>query len=140
MKKMIFAVMLSAALVTFGGISAIAAPSSCMKGCNRINFVDTNGDGICDNHGTNCSIGFVDDNGDGICDHRISQKCSNFVDNNGDGICDNHGINCGIGFVDENGDGICDHRASANTTAKQNGMGRRGCHNNMNGHGCHQAK
>lgn len=100
MKKMIFAVMLSAALVTFGGISAIAAPSSCMKGCNRINFVDTNGDGICDNHGTNC----------------------------------------GIGFVDENGDGICDHRASANTTAKQNGMGRRGCHNNMNGHGCHQAK
>lgn len=100
MKKMIFAVMLSAALVTFGGISAIAAPSSCMKGCNRINFVDTNGDGICDNHGTNC----------------------------------------GIGFVDENGDGICDHRASANTTAKQNGVGRRGCHNNMNGHGCHQAK
>lgn len=100
MKKMIFAVMLSAALVTFGGISAIAAPSSCIKGCNRINFVDTNGDGICDNHGTNCSIG----------------------------------------FVDENGDGICDHRASANTTAKQNGMGRRGCHNNMNGHGCHQAK
>ena len=120
MKKMIFAVMLSAALVTFGGISAIAAPSSCMKGCNRINFVDTNGDGI--------------------CDHRTSQKCSNFVDNNGDGICDNHGTNCGIGFVDENGDGICDHRASANTTAKQNGMGRRGCHNNMNGHGCHQAK
>ena len=102
MKKMIFAVMLSATLVTFGGISAIAAPSSCMKGCNRINFVDTNGDGICDNHGTNCGIG--------------------------------------IGFVDENGDGICDHRASANTTAKQNGMGRRGCHNNMNGHGCHQAK
>ena len=100
MKKMIFAVMLSAALVTFGGISAIAAPSSCIKGCNRINFVDTNGDGICDNHGTNCSIG----------------------------------------FVDENGDGICDHCASANTTAKQNGMGRRGCHNNMNGHGCHQAK
>ena len=100
MKKMIFAVMLSAALVTFGGISAIAAPSSCIKGCNRINFVDTNGDGICDNHGTNCSIG----------------------------------------FVDENGDGICDHRPSANTTAKQNGMGRRGCHNNMNGHGCHQAK
>ncbi|WP_419543687.1 hypothetical protein [Negativibacillus massiliensis] len=100
MKKMIFAVMLSAALITFGGISAIAAPSSCMKGCNRINFVDTNGDGICDNHGTNCSIG----------------------------------------FVDENGDGICDHRSSANTTAKQNGMGRRGCHNNMNGHGCHQAK
>ena len=100
MKKMIFAVMLSAALVTFGGISAIAAPSSCTKGCNRVNFVDTNGDGICDNHGTNC----------------------------------------GIGFVDENGDGICDHRASANTTAKQNGMGRRGCHNNMNGHGCHQVK
>ena len=100
MKKMIFAVMLSTALVTFGGISAIAAPSSCMKGCNRINFVDTNSDGICDNHGTNC----------------------------------------GIGFVDENGDGICDHRASANTTAKQNDMGRRGCHNNMNGHGCHQAK
>lgn len=120
MKKMIFAVMLSAALVTFGGISAIAAPSSCMKGCNRINFVDTNGDGICDNHGTNCGIGFIDENGDGICDHRTSQKCSNFVDNNGDGICD--------------------HRASANTTAKQNGVGRRGCHNNMNGHGCHQAK
>ena len=93
MKKMIFAVMLSAALVTFGGISAIAAPSSCMKGCNRINFVDTNGDGICDNHETNCSIGFVDENGDGICDHRTSQKCSNFVDSNGDGICDNHGTN-----------------------------------------------
>lgn len=40
------------------------------------NYVDANGDGICDNHGTNCG---------------------NYVDTNGDGVCDNYGTNGSFG-------------------------------------------
>jgi hypothetical protein len=53
---------------------------------------------------------FVDTDGDGICD--------NYVDNNGDGINDNRPRNRGAcmsqgsGFVDANGDGICDYKGS----------------------------
>lgn len=32
-------------------------------------FTDTNGDGVCDYHGTNCGGYFVDADGDGVCDN-----------------------------------------------------------------------
>lgn len=33
------------------------------------NYVDTNGDGICDNWGTGCGRNYVDADGDGVCDN-----------------------------------------------------------------------
>ena len=37
--------------------------------CSGTNFVDTNGDGVCDNAGTGTGVNFVDANGDGVCDN-----------------------------------------------------------------------
>lgn len=81
------------------------------------NFVDENGDGICDlyqgggkgfgrqtgNKGQNGLHNFVDADGDGVCDNagntgnRGTGRGSriNFVDNDGDGICDNAGTSIG---------------------------------------------
>lgn len=40
----------------------------------KLNYVDTNGDGICDNQGTNTQYttgkNYVDANGDGVCDNQ----------------------------------------------------------------------
>ncbi|HJF65413.1 MAG TPA: hypothetical protein K8U77_04755 [Slackia equolifaciens] len=89
-------------------------------------YVDENGDGICDNCGTNSGscAGFVDADGDGVCDnygngcyghgsHGWCQggACGGYVDADGDGVCDNCGANAGScpGFVDADGDGVCDN-------------------------------
>ena len=65
----------------------------------KTNFVDLNGDGVCDNAGSKVGLGaklnFVDADGDGVCDNAgsglgLGQK-KNFVDANGDGVCDNAG-------------------------------------------------
>ena len=37
------------------------------KGCDSACFVDADGDGVCDNHGSR--FNFVDEDGDGICDN-----------------------------------------------------------------------
>lgn len=60
---------------------------------NCTNYVDANGDGVCDTLGS-CA-GYVDANGDGICDNRGA--CVNFVDANNDGVCDTCGQGYGIG-------------------------------------------
>jgi hypothetical protein len=80
------------------------------SGAGGDNYVDTNGDGICDNNGTR--PGFVDDDGDGVCDNlgdygrgRGGCGCDggmNFIDSDGDGVCDNIGTN----GRDDDGDGI----------------------------------
>lgn len=49
----------------------------------RGNFVDTDGDGICDNRGQN----FVDADGDGICDNRGEGKGQGRHHGNGRGCC-----------------------------------------------------
>jgi hypothetical protein len=62
----------------------------------RTNFIDGNGDGICDNRqsgGQSTGNGYVDEDGDGICDNRQSggQSTGNgYVDEDGDGVCDNN--------------------------------------------------
>jgi hypothetical protein len=79
-----------------GPNSQPARPAACT------NFVDANGDGICDNCRQGLCDSFVDANGDGICDncrHLGYQHdgansgngpgCGNFVDADGDGVCDN---------------------------------------------------
>lgn len=64
----------------------------------KSNFVDENGDGICDN--------FIDENGDGICDH-----CTGTGEKSGSGNQYGKGKGQGgVNFLDEDGDGICDHR------------------------------
>jgi hypothetical protein len=71
------------------------------------NFVDEDGDGVCDNCGSG-SYGRMHGNG-GV----------NFVDEDGDGVCDNCGSGSygqanggGANFVDEDGDGVCDYYGS----------------------------
>ena len=87
-----------------------------------------NGDGICAYCGASCA--FVDADGDGICDNYGTNGCglgAGYVDADGDGICDNYGTNgCGLGagYVDADGDGICDNYGT-------NGCGRGG-----RGRGC----
>ena len=93
-------------------------------------YQDTDGDGICDNCGTNgCGGNFVDEDGDGICDNRGTNGCGgNFVDEDGDGICDNRGTNgCGGNFVDEDGDGICDNCGGQHGTGRHAGGHHRNC-------------
>lgn len=67
------------------------------------NFVDTDGDGICDNASSMCV--YADADGDGICDNcgsyhwcGMAGSGRNFVDENGDGVCDNYGIGQGSGY------------------------------------------
>ncbi len=85
------------------------------SGAGGAQYVDADGDGICDNIGT-CPRS-VDADGDGVCDNlgdcgRGRGGCggcggcggTEFVDSDGDGVCDNIGINC----RDSDGDGIPD--------------------------------
>ncbi|MCC6795902.1 MAG: hypothetical protein IT366_12365 [Candidatus Hydrogenedentes bacterium] len=102
-------------LAVFGS-SALAGPKDQARGtCSQKEYVDENGDGVCDH--------FVDADNDGVCDvkharqgHRRgaegkgqgqgrctgSARCPNFVDANNDGVNDN--------FIDENSDGVCDNK------------------------------
>lgn len=114
-KRSILVVLLAAALTIGNAVPAAAAP--CGRGNGRCgqNYVDADGDGICDN--------FVDVDGDGINDncpgygngqgrgngqgYGNGQGCGNgrcgqnYVDADGDGVCDN--------FVDADGNGVCDN-------------------------------
>lgn len=101
------------------------------------NFVDVDGDGVCDE--------FVDEDGDGVCDnagqnamgegngymggrnaefdengprgtHQGSNGGAGFVDADGDGVCDN--------CVDEDGDGVCDNAGAGEQQQKGHGHGR----------------
>ncbi len=94
MRKKMIALGLTVCMGLSAGTTAFAA--------HPCNFVDADGDGICDNGDTHCS--FVDADGDGVCDNGDTH-CS-FVDADGDGICDNGDTHCS--FVDADGDSICD--------------------------------
>ena len=57
----------------------------CGEGCQ---FIDENGDGICDYYGTGnyCGQYYVDENGDGICDNYGAGRCygrnQGYINNN----------------------------------------------------------
>ncbi len=82
---------------------------------------------------------YVDRNGDGICDYACG-TC-NYVDEDKDGVCDYRNTtpvigNCGQGFVDENEDGVCDNYESP--APQRNGCGRgQGKGRGQGGRGCH---
>lgn len=70
------------------------------------NYVDADGDGVCDNRGSGQGAGqgqganYVDADGDGVCDNRGGAgqgQGANYVDADGDGFCDNRGTGHGQG-------------------------------------------
>lgn len=108
-KAVIFAGALAFFLMSSTG--AIVAANTAQKGGNvnapKVNYVDENNDGVCDNAAC------------GECKNTQAQQ-RNFVDENNDGVCDNAG--CGEckntqtqqrNFVDEDNDGVCDNAAGS---------------------------
>ncbi len=110
--KILAGTVITAFTLSLGAISVFATESIintpnnsavyhyCGEGCQ---FIDENGDGICDYYGTGGCYGvnqghyYVDENGDGICDYYGTDGCYGthhgqyYVDENGDGVCDNYG-------------------------------------------------
>ena len=86
---------------------------------NCTNYVDANGDGVCDTWGS-CP-GYVDADGNSVCDNRGA--CVSYVDANGDGVCDTCGRMCGGNYVDADGDGVCDNWGTRPNYVDANGDG-----------------
>ena len=81
----------------------------------------------------NCQ--FVDEDGDGICDNceNICPDCQEAKDTDGNGICD--GCDKCNHFKDENGDGICDHH---HTKPQSSGNCGSGSHKHSHHSGRHK--
>ncbi|WP_125115251.1 hypothetical protein [Agathobaculum sp. Marseille-P7918] len=124
MKKMVMGTVSAALVLSLAVTGAFAAGN----GRGR-NYVDANGDGVCDNYGTGRGQYFVDANGDGVCDNCGTGRGQYFVDADGDGVCDNCGTGRGQYFVDADGDGVCDNCTQQGLcprdgSGRQNGWGR----------------
>ncbi len=145
MKKIITLGLTAAILISASATTAFAA--STWKGTNYANtagnavsdyfgrysnFVDADGDGICDNTGLYIGMGrgknggrFIDNDGDGVNDNIGSGIGRYFTDSDGDGICDNIGTGIGPNFEDNDGDGVCDNVGTgANLNQAQGGQGK----------------
>lgn len=105
MKKTLLGILGAAVLLSMCVATAFAAG----PGCGR-QFVDADGDGVCDNAGAMC--GYVDEDGDGVCD-----LCGA-----GRGGCP---AGAGTAFVDE--DGVCDNLGSGRGRGAGRGGLRGGC-------------
>jgi hypothetical protein len=106
MKTRIITGMMIVALVALSA-GVAAAQYGQGGGTGGAQYVDADGNSICDNIGT--YPGFVDDDNNGVCDNNCGRGrggfgCGSmeFVDEDGDGFCDNIGIN----GRDSDGDGI----------------------------------
>lgn len=108
MKKVLAGILSTALALSLGATAAFAAG----PGCGRY-FADADGDGICDNAGSQCA--YVDADGDGVCDvcgaaHTRPGVGRYFVDVDGDGVCDNYqsgqGRGCGRGGQCGRGNGF----------------------------------
>jgi hypothetical protein len=111
-----------------------------------VNFIDEDGDGVCDLLGTGAGgngqaqgygprgfgawgANFVDENGDGQCDLMGTGAAGN---GQGQGYGRGYGPQgcggaCGADFVDEDGDGVCDLAGSQGSGPRgQGGNGRGG--------------
>ena len=78
MKKMVMGTISAALVLSMAVTGAFAAGCGNDRGRN---FVDANGDGVCDNYGTGTGCG----------------RGQYFVDADGDGVCDNYGTGAGCG-------------------------------------------
>ena len=98
MKKRVLAGVLATVLaLSVGTTGAFAAGPGAGQGGN---FVDEDGNGICDFAVSSCR--YADENNDGVCDccGIRGYRCG-FADEDGDGVCDNnrgHGLGMGRGF------------------------------------------
>lgn len=96
MKRVLTGILTALLTISLCGVTAFAAG----PGGGR-HFVDTDGDGVCDNAGSQCV--YVDADGDGVCDScgaiHAQLGGGNFVDADGDGVCDHYqsGRGCGRG-------------------------------------------
>ena len=112
--------------------------------CSGWNFVDADGDGVCDNWGSGnqrlrtpgCGLGqgagFVDADGDGVCD--------NWGSGNQRLRTPGCGLGQGAGFVDADGDGVCDNWNGQGAGVQRGqgrglGQGQGQGHGNGNGNG-----
>lgn len=77
MRKLFSGLLAAALVLSLGTTSAFACHhGGCVNyveaGCG-VNYVDADGDGICDNcGGTGCGVNYVDADGDGVCDNYAS--------------------------------------------------------------------
>lgn len=125
MKKKIISAALTLALVL----------AVCITGAFAAHGGFGRGSGTCLSSGQN----FIDEDGDGLCDNWAgggSGRCGNgpcFIDQDGDGLCDNCGTQCvgGRNFIDQDSNGLCDNWASRpmDGTGLGSGRGHHGCHN-----------
>ena len=124
MRKTFVGVITAAMVLSIGATSVFAVGS----GTGR-NYVDADGDGVCDRADRVCS--YVDADNDGICDNRGACQASEtagarhgrqFIDADGDGVCDNTDRVCS--YVDADNDGICDNREACQ--ASETAGARRG--------------
>ena len=114
-----------------------------VQGIQGPNFIDEDGDGICDLMGTGQS---GQGQGYGPWGLQAGTCGGNFIDEDGDGVCDLAGMGqgfgpggsqdgtCGDNFVDEDGDGVCDLAGSGQAGTGQ-GFGGRGRMGNGQGQG-----
>lgn len=63
------------------------------------------GTGVCQNASAEQRVNYIDADNDGICDNQSSGKY--YTDNDNDGVCDNQ--NSGKYYTDNNNDGVCDN-------------------------------
>ena len=103
MRKAFLEILAVVIVLSVGATSAFAAGSKAER-----NFVDVDGDGvcdlangICDNFGVEYGRNYADADGDGICDHATTGQ--------GYGQEDSIREGCSRNYVDANGDGVCDH-------------------------------
>ena len=111
MKRLLTGMLAAALVLSLGVTSAFAAGRGGHHG-GGYNFVDGDGDGVCDNYGQ-ATCRHTDADGDGVCD-----LCGIAP---GSGIC-----GCGGNYADADGDGVCDNYGQR--VRPMDGTGR--------GHGC----
>jgi hypothetical protein len=93
---------LSVAVLAFSAVSLSAATTTPTAGTTAdhgVNFVDKDGDGLCDNVGTHKGAG------KGVGCQSGTGCGANFVDANKDGVCDNAGSKKGSGQGMKRGQG-----------------------------------
>ena len=90
MKKSLMVALAVILALIVGATGVFAAGDGC--------FTDADGDGICDNRGTNEGAGKGDRNGNGC-------GGGSYIDVDGDGVCDNRGTGTGGGGHHGNGNG-----------------------------------
>lgn len=92
MKKLAFGIAAAIAAVCIGASSVFAAQNisfgASPDSAAGSGYVDSNGDGVCDNRLFGSCGNYIDADGNGICDNRLSGSCGNYVDADGDGVCD----------------------------------------------------